>query len=650
MPLRSLVPIARLPAALLLACLVSLLAWLPAPGHAAPARPDCAPAVQPLELPADFTSAPAGQFAYVLEDPTGQLGLDDVRQGCHAWQRSSSQGIRPGISSSAWWVRIRIHHPTQQPRKVFLDTQDNLQDHIDIHLLDSQQRVLGSWQTGDRRPFKQRPISSNTVVVPITPPQDGTVDVYMRLASHDGLHEAISPKFYSDEGFIDHTQGRYAVNAIYVGLAASLIVYNAFMYFAARVPMVGLYSLYALTFFLWATTFYGLGFQYVWPDHPDFNNYWLALSACLAHLTGFHFFEKYIGKGAPGTEHIPLKANRLIKLMLLVPTTCALLGQYLLTFVTLMPANLIMATYILSWAGLQWRRGNVMGKYVVLAFSALGAGVILYFMKVIGLVDSNVITDNGIQIGSMLEVLLVAFGVADQLNVIQAGKVAAEKHAHDAQRSLNIELDKLVQERTASLEEANERLRQLSTTDALTRIPNRRSFEDDFRQLLSRRAEQRDSFALSIFDIDHFKWINDQLGHHSGDEVLRTVAQTARRVAEAHGAKVYRFGGEEFAVIFPLGCAIQGAFSAIEEMRQALLALRIPHGGSRFGFVTASFGVVAYQPDAPVAEAGSQHPCAQADKLLYAAKHAGRNTVVQATEPTQREPMGDSRPTLFPQA
>lgn len=598
------------------------------PNAGAPAN--CHRADARLALPANFPPTLAGQSTLLLEDPTGRLNLDDVAHGCNAWRKSASQGIQPGITKSVWWTKLSLHLDPSQPGKVYLDTQDNLQDQVDIHVLDSNGQLLGSWLTGDRRPFKQRPIANTSVVVPITVPADGIVDVYMRLESYDGLHEAISPKLYRDEDFITHTQARYAINALYAGLAVALIVYNAFMYLAARVPMVGLYSIYACTFFLWATTFYGLTFQYIWPDWPNFNNQWLALSACLAHLTGFHFFTRYIGNVVPGARTFSHKAHIVIKLLLLVPTAFALFGEYLLTFVTLIPANLIMATYITGWAAYQWRHGNVMGKYVLLAFSALAVGVVLYFGKVLALVDSNFITDNSIQFGAMLEVLLVAFGVAHQFNVIQAGKVTAEKNALLAQRALNIELDKLVKERTASLEEANTQLKLLSTTDALTEVHNRRSFEDDITDLLGLHATDRQAWALGLFDIDHFKWVNDHLGHHSGDQVLKAVAMVAQRVADSHGARVYRFGGEEFAVIFPQGTDAQSAFDAIEGMRQAVADARIPHGGSRFGVVTASFGVIAYPAAEEIPDAPSHHPCTRADKLLYAAKHAGRNVVMSA--------------------
>jgi diguanylate cyclase (GGDEF)-like protein len=133
-----------------------------------------------------------------------------------------------------------------------------------------------------------------------------------------------------------------------------------------------------------------------------------------------------------------------------------------------------------------------------------------------------------------------------------------------------------------------------------------------------------------LFDIDHFKWVNDHLGHARGDDVLQAVAQVTREVADTHGARVYRYGGEEFAVVFALGTSPHQAFQAIDTMRQAVAGLGIAHAGSPFGVVTASFGVIAYPASIAVLDVASEHPCVKADKLLYAAKHAGRHTVASA--------------------
>jgi diguanylate cyclase (GGDEF)-like protein len=130
-----------------------------------------------------------------------------------------------------------------------------------------------------------------------------------------------------------------------------------------------------------------------------------------------------------------------------------------------------------------------------------------------------------------------------------------------------------------------------------------------------------------MFDIDFFKQYNDTYGHLAGDECLRRVAQTAAQNVHRPRDMVARFGGEEFAVVLP-DTPVEGAINIAERLRQAILALRIPHANSQVALpepiVTISLGVasVLAQPTASPSQV-----VAQADKALYLAKSQGRNCV-----------------------
>src|SRR5690606_3967516 len=97
-------------------------------------------------------------------------------------------------------------------------------------------------------------------------------------------------------------------------------------------------------------------------------------------------------------------------------------------------------------------------RYFLIAFTLLALGVMLYYAQLVGALPSNAITENFLQIGSALEVLLLAFGLADQMNTLKADKLRAERKALAAQTVLNDELEALVQQRTAALEAASQRL------------------------------------------------------------------------------------------------------------------------------------------------------------------------------------------------
>ncbi len=170
-----------------------------------------------------------------------------------------------------------------------------------------------------------------------------------------------------------------------------------------------------------------------------------------------------------------------------------------------------------------------------------------------------------------------------------------------------------------------ERLRMIANTDELTRLANRRSFDETLAAIYSN--EKRSSFGLVMLDIDHFKSINDTHGHAGGDDVLRVVAKCLRECMRGD-AVVARTGGEEFAVIIKK-TNIEELRRAAERIRAAVENLNIinrrPNGTS--GKVTVSVGAsMADDAETP------QSLYEMADSALYCSKAAGRNRVTLAGE------------------
>jgi len=155
-------------------------------------------------------------------------------------------------------------------------------------------------------------------------------------------------------------------------------------------------------------------------------------------------------------------------------------------------------------------------------------------------------------------------------------------------------------------------------TDALTKLANRRSFDTKIEELFTAYRKGGKSFVLAMIDIDHFKKINDKLGHQAGDEVLRQVASILRQSVETPYL-IGRYGGEEFVIL--MEGPLRVAANQIDTMRKRIASdpLRI---GGRSVPITLSAGLTEPRDDVVSATV-----IRRADESLYAAKNIGRNRV-----------------------
>lgn len=165
------------------------------------------------------------------------------------------------------------------------------------------------------------------------------------------------------------------------------------------------------------------------------------------------------------------------------------------------------------------------------------------------------------------------------------------------------------------------RLEQLSLSDGLTHLWNRRAFDQRFPREVERANRQGYQLFLAIIDVDKFKEFNDTYGHQEGDQVLLTLGRVALECTRANVDMCFRLGGDEFAVLLPQTTSAQ----ACEVMKR----LQSRFNGYKFGTTSLSIGIVPCRRnmDVPVAE-DEEMMKARADQAMYDAKNSGRNRIV----------------------
>ena len=196
------------------------------------------------------------------------------------------------------------------------------------------------------------------------------------------------------------------------------------------------------------------------------------------------------------------------------------------------------------------------------------------------------------------------------------------RRMQDTNQALELQLE-ASRDDIASLQRDLDDVRRESMLDPLTKISNRKSFDEGLAAAMADATATGDPLCLLLLDIDFFKNFNDTYGHQTGDQVLRLVAMTLKSNIKGKDLAA-RYGGEEFVAILP-STDIEGAMIVAENIRKAIAAKELLKRSTneKLGRITASFGLAMLHPSDTAASL-----IERTDRCLYAAKHAGRNRVI----------------------
>ncbi len=215
---------------------------------------------------------------------------------------------------------------------------------------------------------------------------------------------------------------------------------------------------------------------------------------------------------------------------------------------------------------------------------------------------------------------------AAAIKALSAKLLAETRMMQETNRSLEQKLQDS-RDDIAALQRDLDDVRRESMLDPLTKIANRKSFDEGLDTAIAEASSSKEPLSLMLVDIDHFKNFNDTYGHQTGDQVLRLVAMTLKSNIRGKDLAA-RYGGEEFVAVLPF-TDIEGAITTAENIRRAIQAKELLKRSTneKLGRITASFGVATFRRSDTAASL-----IERADRCLYAARHAGRNRVINEQE------------------
>lgn len=414
---------------------------------------------------------------------------------------------------------------------------------------------------------------------------------------------------------------------VYAGLLLALAFVSLLFAGALRERLFVDYVLYSVPYgMMWIARDYILAESF-WPSAPYVDDFLLFAFVCASIVLGNRFAMRFLA-----TRELLPRIHRLLTAVNALVTGLFVLGcAGFFRFVPELLGSAALATsvlYLLSGAILA-SRGLRQGRLFFFATASVAVGTIVYTLWDFGLLPTSPFTTLSAQIGSAVEMTILAFALTERVR-----RVDEERHA--AEVRLRGGLEREVEERTAELERINDKLIELnqqlelqSMTDALTGVANRRRFESALDDEWRRATRERGPLSLLIVDVDHFKRFNDTHGHSAGDACLREIAAVLGRGTRRVGDLIARYGGEEFVLILA-NTPRDAAEAHAERLRAAVEAtdVGLPEG-ARVARVTVSIGVATV---ASPATDGSTTAAlfARADEALYRAKDEGRNRVCVA--------------------
>lgn len=497
-----------------------------------------------------FDLAPAVDY---IEDPTGHMSIDDAAGPAYKklYRAAPSRhgDISFGLSASTYWLRVDVGNGSPR-RDWLLEVGYPALDQIEFYVR-GPDGAFKVQRFSDRVPFSERVYPHRNAVFPLALSQGETQTLYLRVSSEGPL--TVPLRVWDSNGFAAHDHASFATVLIYLGMHLALSLYNLLLFASIRERVYLIYAVAAAVLCVAVTAYSGLASQYLWPDSPEWGNLAPLASLALTCCFGIPFMRDFLK-----TWTTMPREDRYYKWLL--AWQCAVVaGVFLLPYriavATLAFTAIAMFVFFISGGVTACKRHLPGARYFLLAWGVLGASTVLFALWAMGVVPSNALTANALQYGSAVEMLLLAFALADRINIMRREKDLAQQKMVEMFKATERELAAGIEARTVELELANKKLtareRELEALvrqDPLTGLANRIQLADRVDHALALRKRDKGMLAMLLIDLDQFKPVNDSYGHGVGDELLRAVGQRFKTLVRETDT-VARLGGDEFVIL-----------------------------------------------------------------------------------------------------
>lgn len=376
-----------------------------------------------LTLTEEQAKVSTDKALYVLQDPLSQLSLSYLKKHNLLFSPYPKKVFNEGFTKSGYWLKFHVRNQAQEHTQWLLEVGYPLLDRLDIFVEDNQGQRLALWQLGDLQPFAERPIDHRNFVIPLDFSEHKEQVVYLNIHSSSSVQAPIT--LWQSESFIEeHSTEQYALG-VYYGMMAAMFLYNLFLWVSIRDKSYLLYIAYIASFASLQLSTSGIGYQFIWHFSPAIEQLAVPLTIALVGVFGSAFTRSFLH-----TDVNSKNADRALLACIVMSTITGLLSFVASTEMVMAiaaPVVLAFLLVILFASVTTLLKGKREARFFLAAWVAFIIGGLVTIITIYGALPSNVWTIHASKIGSVFEIVLLSFALADRINILQREKEQAEQ-------------------------------------------------------------------------------------------------------------------------------------------------------------------------------------------------------------------------------
>lgn len=539
-----------------------------------------------VNIDSDNSSITDFELSYLI-DSENELLFEEVKS-IHFKQGPNRDSL--GVKVKSVWIKINLFNATKKEQTLFLHQDVAFKfTNIEYFEVDSSDTLINNYLISPFGHLAKEQLDGADAIFEFTLKPDEYKTIYLHQKT-PAYH------FYNILIFSENESIRYLiyekVDAVLIsGLLLALALYNLLIFISTRYKEYLYYSLYLISSTLWIFYIYGSLAHYfqIYGAAPAKFSFGIMLSPIFLAL-----FIQTIFK----TKEIYKFEHKLLTSIIVVSLANFVYGLvYFTSSLEVLSLSLNYALLIFMWVGISlYIKGDKLVKIFLFAHTIYLFFSVYALMYFIGFAESNYLSSHGTSIGVIIEALLLSYMVAYKF------KIMKEEKEEEKLKQIELKL--------------------LASTDHITKLYNRRYFNEISKEVLNISKREKKQLSILIIDIDNFKNVNDTYGHQFGDAVLINLSRLFldnQRKSDI----VCRYGGEEFVILLP-NTSLENATKIAEKLRMLTESSTLVSPKDEYFNFTVSIGVAQIDVEN---EANIENALKRADDALYVAKNSGRNRV-----------------------